>query len=53
MEFCDAKFQFDDDKKKKEKPKDRPEPEPVKNPILTVTKEMFICSNTKYNRADP
>ena len=44
VEFCDAKFQFDDDKKKKEKPKDRPEPEPVKNPILTVTKEMFICS---------
>ena len=45
VEFCDVKFAFDD--KKKEKPNDRPkpEPEPVKNPILTVTKEMFICSD--------
>ena len=40
VEFCDAKL-FDDDEKKKDR--HMAKPEPVKNPILTVKKEMFIC----------
>ena len=40
VEFCDPKL-FDDDEKKKDR--HMAKPEPVKDPILTVKKEMFIC----------
>ena len=49
VEFCDTKS-FDDNKKKKDLENDRPEP--PKNPILTVNKEMFICSDPNIQRTE-
>ena len=49
VEFCDAKL-FDDDEKKKDR--HMAKPEPVKDPILTVKKEMFICEKPNLPRGD-